>query len=73
MIRLDPESLDRARQVLGVTSDAALAKELDRSPQTVYNWRRGKNAPGLKDLAILQKITGWPYGKMLLVEEKTAA
>ncbi|QRP98978.1 transcriptional regulator [Corynebacterium sp. FDAARGOS 1242] len=69
MIRLDPEALDRARQVLGASSDYALAEALGRTPACVSNWRRGRNAPGLQDLVRLQKITGIPYGKLLLIPE----
>lgn len=69
MIRLDPEVLDRARYVLGLSSDYELAEYIGRTPACVSNWRRGRNAPGLQDLVTLQKITGCPYGEMLLIPE----
>ena len=72
--RLRANVLDEAIRITGAKSDDQLGQAfLDRTGQTVRNWRAGRTAPDLASLATLQRITGWSFEDMVTANETTAA
>ena len=66
MKRFNPRVLDEAREALNVTSDEKLAAELKVSGTTVRNWRHGRALPSVVHASELFKISGVPFGDMLI-------
>jgi hypothetical protein len=50
--------LERAREVLGATNDWQVAQAIDRSPDTVKNWRHGTKPDFDATIKLLQ-LVGW--------------
>lgn len=65
MFRLNPEVLDQAREICGLTSDEKLGSHLNVSGTTVRNWRHGRAQPALENLIALRKLTGIPLESMV--------
>jgi len=61
--------LDRAKAVLGVESDYALAKCLNVTQPAVTNWRQGKSTPAPEIAALLAEILGQPVLQILSMLE----
>lgn len=73
MLRLNPEALDQARQIHGLTSDEKLAAELGMSGSSVRDMRKGRRGPSVKTLLKLRKLTGIPMEALLLNADEIAA
>ncbi|QQB45327.1 hypothetical protein I6I10_06840 [Corynebacterium glucuronolyticum] len=72
--RLRADVLDEAIEITGAKSDDQLGQAfLDRTGQTVRNWRFGKTAPDLASVAKLQRITGRAFEDMVDIAETSAA
>lgn len=57
--------IDAARKALGVTSDAAFARELGVSRGTIANWKSGYSLPDTVMCATLAGLTGMPLAQVL--------
>ena len=72
-IRLNPEVLDRARHIDGLTSDEKLGHAIGKTGATVSAWRKGATVPNVHALVLLKKITGIPLDHMLINDESVRA
>lgn len=68
-IRLNPQVLDRARSVDGLTSDEQLGAAIGKTGATIRAWRSGRTAPNIAALMRLKQITGIPLDQMVMREE----
>jgi transcriptional regulator with XRE-family HTH domain len=59
------ELLDAARTALGVTTDAAFARELGVSRGTIANWKSGYSLPDTVMCATIAGLTGMPLAQVL--------
>lgn len=74
MIRLDPQVLDKARELTGSRSDDQLGQAfLNLTGVTVRNYRAGKSLPTVVTLARLRELTGIPLDRMVISEADTHA
>lgn len=73
MYRLNPEILDRAREMHDLTSDEKLAAKINVSSSSIRNWRKGIKLPSVARLMILRDLTGVPLDNLLIPEENTTA
>lgn len=65
-MQINPQALDKAREITGATSDEQLGQLfLDRTGSTVRNWRAGKSSPDLETVAKIQRLTGWSFDQIL--------
>lgn len=71
--RLRANVLDEAIRITGAKSDDQLGQAfLDRTGQTVRNWRAGKTSPDIASIATLCKITGMRFEDMVTDRAITA-
>lgn len=73
MYRLNPNVLDRARELNGFTSDEKLGAEIGVSGTTVRNWRHGRGTPSIQRLMQLRTLTGLPLDSLLIEESENKA
>lgn len=71
MYQLNPEVLDKAREIHGFTSDEKLAAELEVSGTTVRGWRHGRGTPTLRRLMQLRELSEMPLDNMLAKKQNT--
>lgn len=65
-MQINPQALDKAREITGATSDEQLGQLfLDRTGSTIRNWRAGKSSPDLETVAKIQRLTGWSFDQIL--------
>ena len=75
-MHINPEALDKAKEITGARSDEQLGQMfLDRTGSTIRNWRAGKTSPDLETVAKIQRLTGWSFDRILTAApaETTAA
>lgn len=65
-IRLNPDVLDAARRIDGLTSDEQLGSAIGKTGHTIRSWRKGSTAPNIAALMRLKQITGWPLDRMVI-------
>lgn len=65
-IRINPDVLDAARHIDGLTSDEQLGGAIGKTGHTIRSWRSGKTAPNIAALMRLKQITGWPLDRMVV-------
>jgi len=71
-VRLNPEVLDRARRVDGLTSDEKLGHALGKTGATIRAWRSGATVPNIAALMHLKQITGIPLDQMVIPADRPA-
>ncbi|MDH6199248.1 ribosome-binding protein aMBF1 (putative translation factor) [Mycobacterium frederiksbergense] len=65
-IRLNPEVLDKARRIEGLTSDEQLGGAIGKTGHTIRAWRAGTTVPNLVALMRLKQLTGIPLDQMVI-------
>lgn len=73
MYRLAPSALDAVEKKHKTTSRTELAALIGVSEATVRNLRRGSHQPKLDTVMEIQRLTGIPFGKLVIDVEKNAA
>lgn len=73
MYRINPDALDEAREMHGLTSDEKLAASLGMSATAIRNLRKGESSPSVATLVKLRKLTGIPLEALIVEHPELAA